>query len=622
LEAVSKAIQVVNKEKENRRKRAQKTEKVKIKKLTKKQQQIIEIARNTVLPPNYVIVWDEETLSTMCMQITNSDMVALDTETTGLNVFKDEIVGLSVWVPDVAIGYYLPLKHKDDVLDEVPEHGVVGVDYIKCLSKETAVKYLKPVIENTALRLIGHNVKFDSHVLFNNLGIDSIDRWFFDTSVASALLDENRSRVLKDLFRVYLKEPADRFSTLFGKETFDSIPILTDSNRRGCLAGFYAIKDAYMTWRLYEFFNEALNRKGLENLKKLMFEIEMPLLPIVWRAESEGVRFDSDYMVNEVAPKLFAEIGMCKKCKGFYSIQNSKTPKNRKGKYVTKFYFCECGLPEDYEDGLAQKIWRKTGEFNLKSSPQLSNVLFNELKFPKINKKKPMSADKKILRKMRTLFREQGNTEGAALIDLILRFRSDSKLTDAFADKLPKSVVDGRVHTSFNTTGTRTLRFSSSSPNLQQLPSKVGGLIRRAFMADEGRLLLSADFSGQELRILAHVSKCPVLTKIFNEGGDVHAMTAVGIYNRMYNDNIDYDYFQYCRSLPDLFFDKGGAIDHSKLNDTHVKELYEKGLVKTTDIAQLEEEINKGKLFSTVRNQYGKPLKCIFEALKPHSYRC
>lgn len=605
LESVSELIEKVSNEKKKHKERAVTNEKIRIKKLTKKQQQIIEMAKNTVLPDNYIIVWDEDTLSMMCTQILSSGTLALDTETTGLDVFNDRIVGFSVWVPDTDTGYYVPLCHVDNV-DQ--GEGEVGVDYVKCLELELVKKYLKPVLEDKALRIIGHNAKFDSHVLYNNLGIDSIEQWYFDTSIASALLDENRPKKLKELFKIYLKEPADRFTTLFGKEKFNTIPVLMDKNRRGCLAGFYAIKDAYMTWKLYLFFNEALNRKGLEVLKKLMFEMEMPLLPIVWRAESSGVRFDTDYMVNEVAPKLFADIGMCPKCKGFYSIQNSKTPKNRNGKYVSKFYFCECGLPDNYRDGLAQQIWRRTGEFNLKSNPQLADVLFNVLKFPEVDKKKPRSADKKALRKMKAVLKERGRDEDASMVDLLNRFRSESKLTDAFADKLPNSVVNGRVHTNFNTVGTRTLRFSSSKPNLQQLPSKVGGLIRRAFMADEGRLLLSCDFSGQELRILAHVSKCPVLIKIFNEGGDVHAMTSVGIYNRMYEDNVEYEYFQYCRSLQDLFLDKNGEIDSNKLSEDNVKELHNKGLVKTTDLQQLEEEVEKGKLFEKIRKNFGKPI--------------
>lgn len=602
MEAVKELLEKVTEEKAERRKRAG-TGKVKIKKLNKKQQQILEIAKNTVLPDNYIIVWDEYTLQKMCSHISNSGIIALDTETTGLEVFTDKIVGLSVWIPDIEVGYYLPLDHVDHVDSG---EGEVGVNYVKCLDKDLVTRYLKDTLEDEMLRIIGHNYKFDAHILYNNLGINSIDRLCFDVAVASALLDENRPKNLKDLSRIYLKEPADKFTTLFGKEPFNTIPILIDENRKGCLAGFYAIKDAHMTWKLYKFFNEALNRKGLERINKLMFKMEMPLIPIVWRAESVGVRFDTDYMVNEVAPKLFAEIGMCPKCKGFYSIKGSKTPKNRNGKYVSKFYFCECGLPEDYEDGIAQKIWRHTGEFNLKSSPQLSYVLFNVLKFPQLNKKKPRSADKKTLRKIRAVCKEEGRIKDVELIDLLLKFRSESKLTDAFADKLPSSVVNGRVHTNFNTVGTRTLRFSSSKPNLQQMPSKVGGLIRRAFMADEGRLLLSCDFSGQELRILAHVSKCPVLNKVFSEDGDVHAMTAVGIYNKMYDDNVDYDYFQYCRSLQDLFFDKDGEIDSKKLNKKHVKELYEKGLIRTTDLKQLEEETKKGKLFETIRTNYAK----------------
>ena len=115
---------------------------------------------------------------------------------------------------------------------------------------------------------MGHNYKFDAHVLYNWLGIRTIDNLYFDTMVASALLDENKPKNLKDLSGIYLKEPADRFTTLFGKETFDTIPILLKAGRRGVWQDIMLIKDAHMTWRLYEFSISILTWTGLRTLRK------------------------------------------------------------------------------------------------------------------------------------------------------------------------------------------------------------------------------------------------------------------------------------------------------------------------------------------------------------------
>jgi DNA polymerase I len=589
-------------------KKPKKKEKVKVKKLTKKQQQIIEIADNTVLPDNYSVVWTEEQLDEMCSLMEKEEFLAVDTETTGLNVFADHIVGFSVWLPNCNRGYYIPIEHVDDIKElPSPDGGRIGYDYVKCLSKEIIVNKVKPVLEDDRKKLILHNAKYDAHILYNWLGINIIENVYFDTATASALLDENRPKNLKELSAIYLKESADRFTTLFGKELFHNIPILLKAGRKGCLAGYYAVKDTYMTWKLYEFFNKAFNRTGLENIKKLFFEMEMPIIPIVWRAEQKGVKFDTEYMVKEVAPALYSELGVCYKCGGYYSINNSITPKKKNGTYATSFYFCECDK-EQHEDGIVQKIWRSTGEFNVKSNPQLAEILFKQLKFPSIDKKKPYAADKKTLKKIKAVLKEKGQNTDAELCDLIAQFRAESKLVDAFADKLPKSVVNGRVHTSFNPSGTRTLRFSCARPNIQQMPSKTGGLIRRAFMADEGRLLLSVDFNGQELRILAHVSNCPVLKDIYENDGDVHSMTSVGIYNRLYNDKVNYEYFQYCRSLLDLFLDKDGKMDESKLSIRNIKKLFKSGQINTDNIEIVRNDVEKGIIFEKVRKLYGKPI--------------
>src|SRR5690606_21610722 len=159
--------------------------------------------------------------------------------------------------------------------------------------------------------------------------------------------------------------------------------------------------------------------------------------------EERGIRVDKEYLENVVAPQLRAEA-----------------------------------------EELRQTIVKFVGDINLNSPQQLSDALYNKLKLPKVNKKKPESTDKKTLNK---LLREH------EVIPLILEYRSKTKLVSAFADALPEAVVDGRVYPSFNPVGAKTGRVSCSSPNLQQIPSKVGGLIRSAFIADEGRLLASFD---------------------------------------------------------------------------------------------------------------------------------
>jgi DNA polymerase-1 len=213
--------------------------------------------------------------------------------------------------------------------------------------------------------------------------------------------------------------------------------------------------------------------------------------------------------------------------------------------------------------------------------------------------KKARSTDKKTLKKMKGIHE---------VTDFLLDFRSNSKLVDSFVTALPNQIIDGRLHPNFNSVGAVTLRMSCSKPNLQQVPSRVGNLIRNAFIADEGRLLASVDFSGQEVRVLAHVSRCPVLLDIFEHDKDFHAMTGTGIYNKIYGENVTYEYFQYCRGLQDLFLDKDGNIDLSKIDNAD--ELFALGKIPHTDKKLLETEVKKGKAFEKIRKNYAKTVNC------------
>lgn len=371
------------------------------------------------------------------------------------------------------------------------------------------------------------------HVLRNWMGIYLEPA--FDTMIAQAVLDENRSKALKDLAPLYLKIPADKFGQLFGKVTFDKVPILLNPHTRtGNLATMYATKDTELTYKLYQFQIHHLMRPQLKEIHDLYFGVEMPFMKVVADAEMRGVKLDKDYLVNNVAKKLHEEL-----------------------------------------EELRQKIWSYTGEINLNSWQQKAEALYVKLKLPQVNKDKPKSTDKKTMKMLK---------KHHPVIALMMEYSEKNKLTTAFADKLPNMLVHGKVHTSFNSIGTKTGRMSSKSPNLQQIPAKVGGLIRNAFIAEDGRLLASIDFSQQELRVLAHVSKDPVLLEIYRTGKDVHSMTAVGMWNRKHpEEQVTYDQFQFGREVSELFRDSDGNIVDDRFTQEYVVHLIE--------TAKLEQEV-------------------------------
>lgn len=560
LEKVVKKIEEADVRKKLKEEKTKKNDiKKSVKKLKKSERRVLDIAENTTLPSNYCTVWTENDLDELCHWLKSNDMVAIDTETTGLNPFINEIVGMSFYAPD--IGWYIPLKHNEDIrfneeersLYEISELKRIGVDYVECLPIQLVSRKLKPILEDTSKKYLFHNSKFDMHVIHNWLGIDV--KPYFDTMVAQALLDENKSKALKDLAVEYLGIPADRFSTLFGKVTFDRVPIkLNLSDKTGNLATYYAVKDTELTYKLYEFQNGGLVHPALKEIKDLFFDVEMPFINIVWEAEQRGIKLDEGYLRDKVAVTLNNEIEELEKA----------------------IY------------GYADQV------FNIRSPQQLSHVLYNILKLPQVNKKKPLSTDKKTLKKL---------TKIHPIVPLVLQYRAKAKLADAFVNKLPKNTVGGRVHTSFNTVGGRTGRMSSSNPNLQQIPA--GNLIRNAFLADEGRLLASIDFSGQELRVLTHVSLDEVLLNIYASGKDVHNRTAVGMWNLTHPDEpVTYEYFDYCRKISPLFQDVDGNIVESLFEDSDfISSLLEEGKITTSNIAELRKDATLGIAFDDIRNR-------------------
>ncbi len=343
------------------------------------------------------------------------------------------------------------------------------------LLPETELKEaLRPLLENDSLRLIGHNFKYDYKVL-SRWGIQTRDL-YFDTMVAAWLIDTTASTYGMDK----LAEKWMGYRPIAYKEVVPKGSPFSDVELQA--AAEYAAEDADVTLRFYELFAAKIEEEGQE---RLFYEIEMPLVPILADMELRGISLVPDRLYE-------------------YSRE----------------------LEEELE-GIEEKIYRECGrEFNINSTQQLQKILFEERKLKPIKKTKTgYSTDVSVLEEL---------AKEDVVPDLVLRHRSLSKLKSTYVDTLPELIhpETGRIHTRLLQTGTATGRLSSRDPNLQNIPirEEAGRRIRRAFVPDEGKLLISADYSQIELVVLAHLSGDSALTQAFIEGDDVHRRTGALIF--------------------------------------------------------------------------------------------
>jgi DNA polymerase-1 len=342
--------------------------------------------------------------------------------------------------------------------------------------KNYALGKLKPLLENPKIQKYAHNSKYDFTVLAN-YGI-WVKGLAFDTMIAEWLINPaSKNLSLKNLAWARLGVEMKPITDLIGKGKKQISMALVPIHQ----AARYSCTDVDMTYRLVKVLGPELEEKGLW---PLFAEVEMPLVPVLAEMEMRGVKLDSEYlaeMSRELERKLHA-------------------------------------IERDIQDLVGYN-------FNINSTQQLSDALFIKLGLPTqgIPKTKSghYSTSALVLEKLKGKH---------PIIDLILEHREISKLKSTYVDALPLLVNKrtGRVHTSFNQTGTVTGRLSSSEPNLQNIPirTELGRRVRRAFIADDGRVLLSADYSQIELRILAHISQDPTLLEAFSRGEDIHSSTA------------------------------------------------------------------------------------------------
>ncbi|HPV42026.1 MAG TPA: DNA polymerase I [Spirochaetota bacterium] len=372
------------------------------------------------------------------------------------------------------VGMSFSIKEGEGWYLPLLSRGMFSEEY---LDPALSLSRLKPLLTDPKVRKIGQNIKYDLLVLLN-YGIE-LAGVAFDTMVASYLLSPNdRRHNMDDLAEKYLNYKTITFKELVGTGKsaipVEEVPLDKISE--------YAIEDADITYRLYNIFRRKIDD---EDLLKLFNEIEMPLVPVLADMERAGVKIDTAYF-----KKL--------------EVKNRELLKQ-----------------------VEEKIYADAGQaFNINSTRELSRVLFDTLKLkPQRKTKTGLSTDIRVLESL------QGSHP---IIDNLISYRSLSKLKNTYIDALPKLVSPktGRIHTSYNQTVVATGRLSSSDPNLQNIPvrDEMGKSIRRGFVPEKGHVLLSADYSQIELRVAAHLSGDANMIRAFNDGIDIHAMTASSVF--------------------------------------------------------------------------------------------
>lgn len=423
-----------------------------------------------------VIVRSRRQLQILIQELNRAGIIAFDTETTSIDQMSAKLVGISLAVDD-KIGYYVPVGHGR----------VSGQGQIKMFAEpageqlplDAVIEALRDPLENQNIPKTAHNAIYD-YMILRRYGI-TVSPIEFDTMIAEWMSNPvSRFLKLKALVAELLEVQMTEISELLGKgrnqKTMDRLEIEK--------AAPYAAADATMTLRLVEPLRSSLQENRLEQLYQ---SLELPLIPIISSMQFKGVTLDVEFL------------------------------KEMSGGLELKLQTLATSI---FEAGGA-------GEFNINSPKQLNRVLFEELNLPVRDletSEHGYSTDMTTLELLR---------DEHEIIKLLIDFRELSKLKSTYVDALPILVnpVSGRVHTSYNQAGSATGRFSSSNPNLQNIPVRtaLGREVRRAFVAPEGYLLLAVDYSQIELRVMAHISQDETLIDAFHQELDIHQATAATV---------------------------------------------------------------------------------------------
>lgn len=415
----------------------------------------------------YEIIESESALQALVAKLEQAAVISLDTETTATDAMRADLVGVSLALNGEK-GYYLPVGHH--------------LDSEKQLPLPMVLEALRKPLTDPRVQKIGHNLKYD-FILLARHGL-RVQPLTFDSMIAEWLCDPNSHNLgLKNLAWVRLNWQMTTIEELIGKGkkqlSMADVPIEQVAP--------YAAADAAVIFRLQPLLLKELEEKAA---RKLLEELEMPLITVLADMEMTGICLDVGRL-RDLSKEL-----------------------------------------EERMKGIEAQIYAAVGKtFNLNSPPQLSDVLFNRLRIAPPNRNQ-RTASGFYSTRAGVLEELRGKHP---VVDWVLEYRELAKLKSTYLDALPQQVnpVTGRVHTSFNQTGSVTGRLASSEPNLQNIPvrSETGRQVRQAFVAAPGYVLISADYSQVELRIVAHIAQDEAMLAAFRADQDIHAATAAAIYN-------------------------------------------------------------------------------------------
>ena len=427
----------------------------------------------------YRLITSADDLKSLASRLAGAPLFVFDTETTSKDPLEADLVGVSLCLQERE-AFYVPVRQEQKAgsgllagAEPIASKGSSPVP----LGLHPVLSTLKPVFENPHILKVAQNAKYDMLVLKSH-GID-VRGPAFDTMVASYVLRADGQHNLDALAMEYLQYRMVSFEDLVGKgkneRPITEVPVEEVAD--------YSAEDADMTMRVYL---RMLPRLNELNLLKLCEEVEFPLVPVLARMEEAGVSLDARYLAD-MSKELERQL-----------------------------------------DGLVRDIHREAGRtFNINSTQQLGDVLFEDLKLPTVRKTKTgFSTDVAVLETLRGQH---------PIIEKLLEYRQLTKLKSTYIDALPSLInpKTGRVHTSYNQTVAATGRLSSSDPNLQNIPirTEIGRSIRKAFVSGHpGAVMLSADYSQIELRIMAHMSGDEGLIEAFRNREDIHASTAAKVF--------------------------------------------------------------------------------------------